>query len=966
MTSKQANPIRSTFSRGRPAREAGLGRLALLAVLLGSAVYLAHPVSHTPTKCYAFGVGEDAQKAYHTLTVGTTDSVGTSIDPAEASDSFSWEMIRATGCGLVQINEGAPNGAGEKDIVPSLATDWSVSGDGRTWTFNLRRGVKFADGTEFNATHVKYSIDRGIGLAVPDGAFVGMGFGDIIDRIEVANKYQVKFHLKIPFGPFLALMASPVSYMVNPNYAHPSSTVSYVEGDARASCPNDLGPYILTKWTRKTGKDYEMRFEANPNYWDKGSGLPRSEELVIRFYFDPTALAVAIDAGDVDVAFGKLEVSDINNFKAMTNVKVWEGTGQFIQYLVFQQKIKPFDDARVRRAVAAALNRTALCKTVFLGQAVNLYSMIPNGMIGHIDAYKMLGDANYTFTTNTLRDLGYTETNKLVVDLWYETSGHYPQSPEQVAAIKSSLEASGVITVNEHGLDWRTYRVKTGEEGMPAYIYGWYPDYVDPDNYVYPFLHSSGSAWLHDNYANPQMDALVENARSSTDAAVRQNLYNQVQQLMVQDAPVVPMLQSSMYAVAKPNIRGVFLDISGAWRLWLVYKACEVDISSRPRVSPLIVDGLTLQVADQPWLYTWALGTNHTLTVPQTTITEANTRYIFTAWSDGSKNTTRNITATTDTTMAAEFQTQHHLTLLTDPKGLVAISGQGWYTEGTRVQVIAPSVAYYRFDHWALDTTDLEGRDLTITMEQPRRATAYYTLDVSELDARLSQLATAVSSLSSKVSSLEARVTNLESLLQILGADIQAVWGRQTQLEEYDRDANKSIGSLEEGLGKLKAELGAFKEALTSFTCSLEASLSDICSRVADLQSSLAAESGRLEGELDSLSAQTSTNITLVSTGQIELARDLTASLDLQERLTSSLDRLQGSLNASIQTLEKRFGDIEQIVNATRTLLSATAGKVGSEEGRLDRLESQRLLWSLLAVIALAVAVLGVVVGARR
>jgi len=508
------------------------------------------------------------------LIIGTTDSVETNIDPVEAYDFFGWNIIQMTGSALVRVKAGAPNGASEKDIEPSLAEDWSKSSDGKTWTFNLRKGVKYSDGTEFNATHVKYSIDRGMSLAVPEGAYVGIGFSDIIESVEVTGTYQVKFHLKAAFGPFLPLMAAAVPQIVNPKYAPFDSTVNYVEGDARASCPNDLGPYILTNWTRVAGKDSEMRFEANPNFWEKG--VPKTKKIVIKFYADATGLATAIDAGDIDIAFRQLKVADIESFKTKTNVKVWTGPSIFIQYLVFQERIEPFDDARVRRAVGAALNRSTLTKTVFLGQASNLYSMIPDGMSWHTDAYKTLGDANYTFTKNTLNDATiyggpYTETNKLVVDLWYETSGHYPQSADQATVIESSLEASGVITVNMHGLDWPAYRQKRGEETMPVYIYGWYPDYVDPDNYVYPFLHSSGSSWLHNNYNNTNMDKLAEDARFATDAATRENLYGQVQKLMVQDAPIVSMFQGSQYVVTKPNVKGVYLDISYVFRPWLIY-----------------------------------------------------------------------------------------------------------------------------------------------------------------------------------------------------------------------------------------------------------------------------------------------------------------------------------------------------------------------------------------------------------
>jgi peptide/nickel transport system substrate-binding protein len=113
------------------------------------------------------------------LIMGTTDSVESCLDPARAYDYFGWEIIQSLGSGLVEYRPGATGAA--EDIVPALATSWSVSEDGKVWTFNLRQGVKFDDGTEFNATHVKYTFDRGIGIADPDGPFVGIGYGDIIE-----------------------------------------------------------------------------------------------------------------------------------------------------------------------------------------------------------------------------------------------------------------------------------------------------------------------------------------------------------------------------------------------------------------------------------------------------------------------------------------------------------------------------------------------------------------------------------------------------------------------------------------------------------------------------------------------------------------------------------------------------------------------------------------------------------------
>lgn len=505
-----------------------------------------------------------------TLIMGTTDAVEVSLDPAESYDFFGWEIIQNTGSPLVDVKPGS--GAGPDDMVPALATSWEVSPDGLTWTFNLRQGVKFQDGTEFTANDVKYSFDRSVfKLAIPEGPQIGIGYPDIIKSVEVASTYQVVFTLNFPFSPFLSLMASQSSYIVNPKYAPEDRAVAYVEGDARASSPMDLGPYVLTDWVRVAGKDNEMKLDANPNYWDAASGYPKTPHIIIKFYSDATTLRLAIESGEVDIAFRQLRATDINDLKTNSNVKVWEGVGAFIQYLVFQEKMPPLDNPEVRRAIAAAVDRPTLTSTVFLGQAAPLYSMIPNGMGGHTDAFKSLGDANYAYTKETLAKYGYNENNKLKLELWYESSGHYPQSPDQATVLKSSLEGSGVIEVELKSADWPSYRVNRNQEIMQLYILGWYPDYVDADDYIFPFLHSSGGSWIHMNYNNPQMDGLIEQARAKTSASERNQLYAQIQDLFSQDAPIVPLFQGTAWAVTKPNVGGVVLDITQNWRHWLLF-----------------------------------------------------------------------------------------------------------------------------------------------------------------------------------------------------------------------------------------------------------------------------------------------------------------------------------------------------------------------------------------------------------
>ena len=532
---------------------------------------------------YAYQLYLAPKKLKETLIMGTTDAVESAIDPAQAYDFFGWEIIQNTGCGLVEIRPGSS--AGAEDYLPSLATDWDVSDDGLTWDFTLREDIYFDDDvTEFTADHVKHSFDRNMGIASPDGPQLNMEYDAIIDSVEVISKYVVRFNLKIPFASMLGLMACQASSIVNPQYDggwktewSTSDIIWYANGtDARTRNPMDLGPYKLTKWTRVGDEDQEMWLEANPNYWRADDGYPKTKKIIIKFYASSTALRTAIEAGDVDIAFRHLEAVDIEDLQDEADLKVWEGTGAAIQYMIFQEDIEPFDDARVRRAIAAALDRSTVCETVFLNQKTPLYSIIPDGMMGHTEAFADLGDANYELTRSLLAELGYNENNKLAIDLWYESSGHYPASEDQAIIYRSSLEASGVIDVTLKNADWPSYRLNRNEGIMEVFIYGWYPDYIDPDNYAFLYY----AVWLNHHYIDKgehysAMKAAYDAARATTVESERVARYAEIDQYAATDCPVVPLWQGMAYAVTKPNINGVYLDITQNWRMWYIYAEAE-------------------------------------------------------------------------------------------------------------------------------------------------------------------------------------------------------------------------------------------------------------------------------------------------------------------------------------------------------------------------------------------------------
>jgi len=507
-----------------------------------------------------------AAKAKETLIVGTTDSVELTIDPAQAYDFFGWCILQQISGTLVSVKEGSTTGT---DFLPNLAESWNVSDDLSVWDFTLRQGITFPDGTVFNATHVKYSFDRAIALIprIPEGAPAGLEYDKIINRTEVLSTYKVRFHLNVPFSPFLGFLSCRSSAIVDPKYA-PIAQVNYTAGDARKSTPVAfVGPYYLSSWERVAGREIAMTLDKNPYYWNATSGYPKTKHIIFRFYSDSSTLRLAIEAGDVDMAFRHISPTDVLDLETNPSFKVWWGAGTFIQYLCFQEKYAPFNDTRVRVAVAAALNRSAVCETVFLGLSKPAYSIIPIGMLGHTEVFQKLGTANYTLTKSLLAQLGYNETNKLTFDLWYESSGHYPMSADQALLYKEAIEGSGVISVTLKSADWASYKTKRDSQLMPAFVYGWYPDYVDPDDYAFLYWASQ----LHLNYYNATQKALYDQARITTNTTLRAELYAQIDDIAVEQCSVVPLWVSSAWAVTKPNVGGIYLDITMDMRYWLIY-----------------------------------------------------------------------------------------------------------------------------------------------------------------------------------------------------------------------------------------------------------------------------------------------------------------------------------------------------------------------------------------------------------
>ncbi len=548
--------------------------MAVLVILVLAGIvayYVAYPSGGgTTTTTSTIAANKD------TIVIGSTDSLECAcVDPAKAYDYFAGDWLPVNlGASLVDFAPGTTD-TSPSNMQAALAIKWLQSSDGLTYTFILRSGLKFDDGHPFNSTAVKYSVDRGIAINDPDGPFVGIGIGAIIDHIDTPNSTAVVFHLKAPFSPFLPMMTFQPMLPVDPWRVPADRVLNFTSGHPESGNPFGLGPYKLTEWTRQGNVEQEMKFDVNPNYWNYPA-YPKTPHIIMKFFSDATSLAAAVKAGDVDFGYRQFTSSDIGSFQTTAGLRVYSSPGAFIQYLVLNEHIAPMNNTTVRQAIAAALNRTDLVNTVFLGTANPLYSQIPAGMAYHEDVFATTyGDANIQKAVQLLATAGYSTTNKLTVDLWHENSGHYPQSSDQAVVLKRSLEKTGVIAVNLHGTDWGTYRANRRAGSMQMFIMGWYPDFIDPFDYTQPFFQAAGSSWLNYGYNSTQMNNLISQAIGATTQSQAATLYKQIQDLSATDVPMVPLYQGGANCcgvVAKSTVGGVYLDVTLLFRMYTIYE----------------------------------------------------------------------------------------------------------------------------------------------------------------------------------------------------------------------------------------------------------------------------------------------------------------------------------------------------------------------------------------------------------
>lgn len=438
----------------------------------------------------------------------------TTLDPHNTTDSQSDQVIWMVYNALIRYDE-------NMNIVGDLAEDWDVAEDGVTWTFHLRRGVRFHDGTPFDARVVKANFDR---VLDPKQGHNRMSLFSALDRVEVVDDHTVSIVTKYPFGAFEPTMAHVSACIVNPVLAEKHSK----ELGYSAEATSGTGPYKVVRWR----KDLEIVLERNGDYWGETGKLRR---IVYRPIPEAASRVIALESGDVDV-ITHIPAADIPRLEKSPDVVITKKVSIGAQQFRFHCRREPFDDPRVRRAISYAVDRRAIIENLVPGLATPSTGPLTPVMRGRAD----LGEIPYDpeRAKRLLAEAGYPEGFETTIT----TTPRYNMGVELAEAVAAQLKKVGVEADIEV-LEWGTIRQLWGgltpeECPLEIFIMGAGASSADADWGLRPiFMTQETNVNNYGFYSNPAFDDLILQAMKEIDPVKRKELYRRAQEIVYLEDP---------------------------------------------------------------------------------------------------------------------------------------------------------------------------------------------------------------------------------------------------------------------------------------------------------------------------------------------------------------------------------------------------------------------------------------------
>ena len=493
--------------------------------------------------------------------ISPTDGVGDSVyrrplgndpatlDPARVSDIFGRAVSQQIFDGLVQFDQ-------TLTVTPALAQHWKASRDGLVWTFTLRRGVIFHHGRELTADDVVYSLTRLVDPRLRSAAadlFLNVkgavefreGRAKTIAGFAALDRYTLRVTLTEALVPFVSVLAVGHAKIV------PREVVEQQGDDAFGIAPVGTGPFRFVKWDR--GR--EIALAANAEYFD---GPPRLSRLVYRVFpgepFD--AMYQEFQRGNLEDA--PPPISDYRRAVAAAGEGYHKRPLLSVRFYGFNTRVKPFGDRLVRQAVSHAIDRGAIIEGPYLGRHILARGILPPGTQGYNP--KVTGSA---FDPQRARDLlaqaGYPGGRGLPpIAIW--AGARHEGILREHDLMRDDLRAVGIQPEFHYQTDWPSFSRLLAEGRMPMFLYAWYADVPEPDNFLFKLFHSQSSRNFT-GYVSPRVDALLVRARTEPDVPRKVELYRRSEQAVLDDAPILPVWHYSYERIFQPYVRDI--EVSG-------------------------------------------------------------------------------------------------------------------------------------------------------------------------------------------------------------------------------------------------------------------------------------------------------------------------------------------------------------------------------------------------------------------
>lgn len=485
------------------------------------------------------------------LAIGTTGKVRT-LDPADALELFSGNLLYNMGDRLYAYRSGST------ELVPQLAAELpTVSDDGLVYTIPLRTDVVFHDDTPFDAEAMAFSLNR----FIQNGGQPAFLLSDVVESVEAKSATELEIKLKKPFAAFTDLLAfsglvavSPKAYEVGPGKFKPSEFVG-------------TGPYKLANY----GSD-SIRLDRFDEYWgDK----PANPGIDIQSFTSSANLFNAFRTGSVDIAYQSLNPEQIDLLAKAADQGDWQaitGPGSNITYVSLNLQDETLKKPEVRQALAMTIDRQLIQERVFDGQVDPLYSLVPNIFDVSKPVFQSAsGNSDAGKAKELLTKAGYSGDKPLEVEFWYRSN--VPSDGPAATTIKAFIEQElgALAKVELKSIESATAYNNLDKGIYPMFMLDWSGDYYDPDTYIHPFLDcAEGSAeegckegatvGQGSFYFSEKMNQLIDQQRQEQDSSKRQKIFEEIQNLLAQDVPFIPLWQRKEYAFARPDIEGVRLE----------------------------------------------------------------------------------------------------------------------------------------------------------------------------------------------------------------------------------------------------------------------------------------------------------------------------------------------------------------------------------------------------------------------